>query len=81
MTVARYRRWVQRLTLKQYIVFAGVVNFAAAAVVSAVTSAIFGPFSWSWVAGWTVLMTAFLTWWRRDALRQGKEHPAGSGPP
>jgi len=79
LTVAGYRRWVQRLTLKQYILFAGVVNFAAAAVVGAVTSAITGPFSWSWVAVWTVLMTAFLTWWRRDGLRQGKEYPAGQG--
>jgi hypothetical protein len=79
LTVARYRRWVQRLTLKQYILFAGVVNFAAAAVVGAVTSAISGHFSWSWVAVWTVLMTAFLTWWRWDGLRQGKEYPAGQG--
>lgn len=83
LTVVRYRRWVQRLTLKQYILFAGVVNFVAAAVVGAVTSAITGPFSWSWVAVWTVLwtvlMTAFLTWWRQDGLRQGKEHPAGQG--
>ena len=83
LRVARYRRWVQRLTLKQYILFAGVVNFVAAAVVGAITSAITGPFSWSWVAVWTVLwtvlMTAFLTWWRPDGLRQGKEHPAGQG--
>lgn len=71
------RRWVQRLTLKQYILFAAVVNFAAAAVVGAVASAITGAFSWPWVAVWTVLMTGFLTWWRRDGLRQGKEYPAG----
>lgn len=70
---------MQRLTLKQYILFAGVVNFAAAAVVGAVASAISGSFSWSWVAVWTVLMTAFLTWWRRDGLRQGKEYPASQG--
>jgi hypothetical protein len=79
LTVARYRRWVQRLTLKQYILFAGVVSFAAAVVVGAVTSPILEPFSWFWVAGWTVLMTAFLTWWRWDGLRQGKEYPADQG--
>jgi hypothetical protein len=58
---------VQRLTLPQYILFAVVVNFAVATAVTAVTSAIFGPFSWFWVAVWTVLMTAFLTWWRQSA--------------
>jgi hypothetical protein len=83
LTVARYRHWVQRLTLKRYILFAGVVNFAAAAVVAAVISAISGHFSWSWVwswvAVWTVLMTAFLTWWRRDGLRQAREYPAAQG--
>ena len=79
LPVARYRRWVQRLTLKQYVLFAAVVNFAAAAFVGAVASAITGPFSWSWVIVWTVLMTAFLTWWRRDGRRQGQEHPAGQG--
>ena len=83
LTVTRYRRWVQRLTLKQYILFAGVFNFVAAVAVGAVISAIAGPFSWSWVWRWaavvTVLMTAFLTWWRRDGLRQEKEHPAGQG--
>jgi len=82
-TAARYRRWVQRLTLRQYILFAAVVNFAAAVVVGAVISAISGTFSWSWVwswvAVWTVLMTAFLTWRRRDGLRQAKEYPAGQG--
>jgi hypothetical protein len=80
LTVARYHRWVQGLTLKQYVLFTGVVNFAAAAVVGAVISAISGPFSWSlvwsWVAVWTVLMTAFLTWWQRGSVRQAKEHPA-----
>jgi hypothetical protein len=57
---ARYRRWVQRLTLKQYILFMGVVNFAVGTVVAAVTSSITEPFSWVGVAAWTVLMTAFL---------------------
>ena len=83
LAVARYHGWVQGLTLKQYILFAAVVNLAAAAVVGAVISAISGPFSWSWlwswVAVWTVLMTAFLTWWRRDGLRQAKEYPACQG--
>jgi len=77
--LARYRSWVQRLTLKQYILFAAVVNFAAATVVSAVFSTISDPISWSWVAAWTVLMTAFMIWWRRDDLRQGKKYPAGQG--
>jgi hypothetical protein len=78
LTVARYRDWVRRLTLKQYILFTGVVNFAVAAIVDAVTSPFTGSFSWPGVALWAVLMTAFMTWWLRpDGLRQGKEYPAG----
>jgi hypothetical protein len=79
LTVARYFHWVQRLTLKQYILFMGVINFAAATVVDSATSAVTGPFSWPGVALWTVLMTAFFTWWRRGSLSQGKEYPAGQG--
>jgi hypothetical protein len=79
LTVARYRLWVQRLTLKQFILFAGVVNFAVAAVVGAVTSPFLGPFSWSGVAVLAVLITAFQAWWRQGALPQGNEHPAGQG--
>jgi hypothetical protein len=79
LTVARYRDWVQRLTLKQYILFMGVINFAVATVVDAATSAVTGPFSWPGVALWTVLMTAIFTWWRRGSLPQGKEYPAGQG--
>jgi hypothetical protein len=78
-TVARYRDWVQRLTLKQYILFMAVVNFAVATVVDAVTSAIIEPFSWAGVAVWTVLMTALFTWWRRGSLPQGSEYPTGQG--
>jgi hypothetical protein len=81
LTVARYRHWVHRLTLKQYILLAGVFNSAGAIAVGAAISAIAGPFSWSWVWSWaavyTVLTTAFFTWWRQDGLRQAKEHPAG----
>jgi hypothetical protein len=79
LTVARYRRWVQRLTPRQYILFTGVISFAVAAVVGAVTAPFLGPFSWSGVAVLAVLMTAFWTWYRRDELRQGKEYP-GAGP-
>jgi hypothetical protein len=77
--MARYRDWVQRLTLKQYILFMGVVNFAVGTVVAAVTSSITEPFSWVGVAAWTVLMTAFFTWWRRGNLPQGNEYPTGQG--
>ena len=79
LTVARYRDWVQRLTLKRYILFTGVVNFAVAAVVGAVASPFLGPFSWSGVATLAVLVTAFQAWWRRGELPQGKEYPAGQG--
>ncbi len=79
MTVARYRDWVQRLTLKQYILFMGVINFAVATVVDAAASAVTGPFSLPGVALWTVLMTAIFTWWRRGSFPQGKEYPAGQG--
>ena len=66
--VATYRRWVQALTLTQFILFIAVVNFVAAVIVGAAISAISGPFSWPWVIVWTVLMTAFLTWWRQGGL-------------
>jgi len=79
LTMARYRDWVQRLTLKQYVLFIGVVNFAVATVVDAVFSGITEPFSWVGVAVWTVLMTAFFTWWRRGNLPQGNEYPTGQG--
>jgi hypothetical protein len=79
LTVARYLHWVQRLTLKQYILFMGVINFAVATVVDAATSAVTGSFSWTGVALWTVLMTAFFTWWRRGSFPQGNEYPAGQG--
>jgi len=78
LTVARYRDWVQRLTLKQHILFMGVIGFAVATVVDAATSAVTGSFSW-WpgAAVWTVLITAYCTWWRPGSLPQGKEFPAG----
>jgi hypothetical protein len=79
LTVARYRDWVQQLTLKQYILFLGVINFAVATVVDAATSAVTGPFSWPGVAVWTVLMTAIFTWWRQGTLPQHKEYPADQG--
>ena len=79
LTMARYRDWVQRLTLKQYILFMGVVDFAVATVVNAAFSAFTEPFSWVWVAVWTVLMTAFFTWRRRGNLPQGNEYPTGQG--
>jgi hypothetical protein len=79
LTVARFRLWVQWLPLKQYILFMGVLNFAVAAVVGAVTAPFLGPFSWSGVAVLAVLVTAFQTWWRRGTLPQGNEYPAGQG--
>jgi hypothetical protein len=79
LTLARYRGWVQLLTLKQYILFTGVVNFAVAAVVGAVTSPFLGPFSWSGVAVLAVLMTAFMAWQRRGELPQDTEYPADEG--
>ena len=79
LTVARYHLWVQQLTMKQYILFTGVLNFAVAAVVGAVASPFLGPFSWSGVAVLAVLLTALQAWWRRGDLPQGKEYPAGQG--
>jgi hypothetical protein len=79
MTMAKYRDWVQRLTLKQFILFMGVVNFAVATAVDAVFSAFTEPFSWVGVAVWTVLMTAFFTWRRRGSLPRGNEYPTGQG--
>jgi len=73
LTVARYRDWVQRQTLKQHILFMGVIGFAVATVVDAATSAVTGSFSW-WpgVAVWTVLMAVYSAWWRPGSLPQGK---------
>jgi hypothetical protein len=77
--VARYYDWVYRLTLRQYILFVALVSFAVAVAVGAVTSAFTGPFSWAGVAVWTVLMTAFFTWWRQGSRPQGNQYPAGRG--
>jgi hypothetical protein len=70
--------WVRRLTLKQFILFIGVVNFAAASAVDVVFFSAFAkPFSWGGVAVWTVLMTAYYAWRRRGRLPQGNEYPTG----
>lgn len=74
---ASYRRWLRGLTLWQYALFAGVMTFALATVMKAVSSAIWTkPLPWGWVVVITVVVTVILTFVKRDALRQGKEHPA-----
>jgi hypothetical protein len=77
--MVRYRDWVQRLTLKQYALFVGVVSFVVATVIDAVTAGITEPFSWIGVIVWSVAMTAVFTWWRKGSLPDGNEYPAGQG--
>ena len=72
--MSRYREWVRRLTLKQYILFTAVLTFAVGAVVGAVTSPFLGPFSWSGVAVLAVLLTAFQVWWRQGSIPPDGEY-------
>jgi hypothetical protein len=85
--VDKYRRWTERLTVKQYALFTGALNFAILTLVFGAMALIL-PRSWLpdrlaftlfMVPFMTVWMTAFLVWLRRDALRQEREHPAGKG--
>jgi uncharacterized membrane protein len=85
--MARYRDWAQRLTLKQYALFMGVVTFVVATVIDAVTARIMEPFSWTWVIVWSAVMTAVFTAVRKVSLPDGSkvsppdgsEYPAGQG--
>lgn len=85
--VDKYRRWAQRLTLKQYALFTGVLSFVIVTLVFAVAYVIL-PRSWLpdrlaftlfMVPFMTLWLTAFQIWLRRDAVRQEGEHPAGQG--
>ena len=88
-TWARYRRWQERLTLKQYALFTGILSFIIATIVAAIFSAIdsaTGSRSWLGLPGWavpfvptmTVLLTAAFTWLRWDALRNKQEQENAS---
>lgn len=73
----RYLRWQRRLTLKQYALFVGVVSFITATIVAVLISAVglsqgLG-FAVTFVPTMTVGLTAFMTWWRWDALRNKQE--------
>ena len=82
---ARYRRWQEGLTLKQYALFMAVLSFVIATVVAVIFAAIdsaTGSRSWLQdLPGWavpfvptmTVLLPAAFTWLRWDALRNKQE--------